>query len=102
MASMPPFGTADLYRPALKTRHSFKIGYVIDKIADTILKLNPRYWNNASNTLKYPEFSYTLFYTDVDYVPYPSRGLLGNFTLEKKGIDKSMNVWQLGFHATYT
>lgn len=96
------FEVAYLLRPALKTRHSFRIGYNIEKVNDTILKLNPHYSGSSTTTLRYPEIAYSLTYTDVDYVPYPSRGLVGDFYVQKKGIDKSMNVWQAGFQATYT
>jgi outer membrane protein assembly factor BamA len=91
------------YRPALKTRHTIRLSYTVDKVADTILKLNKRFWGDtARTTTRYPELFYSLQYVNVDYQAYPSNGLLGNIHFLKRGLDKQVNLWQLGFSGTYT
>lgn len=90
------------YRPAIKTRHTVRLGYTIDQVADTIQKLNTAYWDPLKNKIHYPELTYTLQYFDVDYIPYPSSGFMGSFYIQKRGINKDMNVWQVGFQGNYT
>ena len=93
---------AYLYTPAVKTRHTFTIGYVEDKISDSIFQLNPGFFSNNSRQISYPMFSYTLQYFNVDNIIYPTRGLMFDFNFTKKGINQDMNVWSFISHATYT
>ena len=84
------------YRPAIKTRHKFGFSYQTDRVNDTILKLNPKYFgNDGSQKLKYAELYYSVSYWDVDYIPYPLTGYLGEFHFVKKGFSKEMDMWQL-------
>jgi len=93
---------AYLYRPAIKTNHIFRIGYVRAEVSDTIIKLNPNYYPGGSNKTAYPEFSYTIQYFNTDYRPYPSKGFMGDASFIRKGWDKEMNLTQLQFHANYS
>ncbi len=81
------------YRPAIKTRHTFSIEYNSDKIADTILKLNPHF-SNSKNAIQYLALSYRLTYFDVDFVPYPSTGYVADVTIRKQGFNDPVNLWQ--------
>jgi outer membrane protein assembly factor BamA len=91
------------YRPAIKSRHTVRLSYGIDKVNDTILKLNPRFWGDSNRTTtRFPELAYVYQYFNVDYIPYPSSGLLGTLHFLKRGIDKQVNLWQFGFNGTYT
>jgi hypothetical protein len=96
------FSASYLYTPAIKTRHSFTLGYAQDKISDSVFQLNPDFFSGNAKNIRYPFFSYTLVYTNVDNVAYPTRGFRGDFTFTKKGVDQLMNVWQFITHATYT
>jgi outer membrane protein assembly factor BamA len=93
---------AYLYRPAIKTRHSFRVAYVKNKVNDTILALNPHYYPITSgNNISYPEFSYSVQYYNSDYNAYPTRGFIGDATLLKRGISNDINLTQLQYHANY-
>lgn len=83
------------YRPAIKTRHTFGIGFNYEDFADTIYKLNP-YFASGHNIVRYPQLSYKLSYYDVDFIPYPTKGFMGEVLLQKKGLGGGpVNLWQL-------
>lgn len=82
-----------IYRPAIKTRHSFTIGYNHDRIADTIHKLNEDFSYKNENSVPY--FTYTLSFIDLDFNPYPTNGRIGELSLHKAGFNRSINLWQL-------
>lgn len=82
------------YRPAIKTYHTFGISYAYDDVADTIFKLNPHYYSRTG-VIQYPEFLYKLSYFDVDYIPYPTKGFMGEISLQKKGLNTPFNLWQI-------
>ena len=88
------------YRPKLRTIHSFRIGFVHQQVDSQVLTLNPKYFNTVQNKISYPEVSYTLNYTNVDYVPYPLTGFLAEISLLKRGINSDVSMWQLGAKAT--
>jgi outer membrane protein assembly factor BamA len=91
------------YRPAIKTTHSFGIGYTYESIADTVYKLNPSF-STGAKFVSYPELFYRLNYFDVDYIPYPTRGFLGELSLKRKGlgIQSPVNLWELSAKASQT
>ena len=91
-----------LYRPAVKTRHSFTLRLVDEKLSDTILKLNPNYFPYSRPHITYPVISYNLFYSDADNIVYPTKGFVGDVSFVKKGFGKIMNLWQTSYHAKYT
>lgn len=82
------------YRPAIKTRHTFGIGYSYENFADTVYKLNP-YFSSNHGALSYPELFYRMSYFDVDFIPYPTRGFIAEVVLKKKGFNAPMQLWQL-------
>jgi outer membrane protein assembly factor BamA len=83
------------YRRAIRTRHRFGIGYTREDIADTVAKLNPSYFQAVLTRIEYPSVYYSMTYYDLDYIPYPTRGYAAEVSLDKKGINKAMNLWQL-------
>lgn len=88
------------YRRAIKTRHRFGIGYTKETVTDTILKLNPFYFNSGRKKIEYPEFYYIMTFYDLDYIPYPTKGYAAEISLNKRGINKSVNLWQLSAKAS--
>ena len=76
---------AYLYRPAIKVRHVFKFAYTYNSIDDTIIKQNPNYFPNGKTSIKYPEVSYSIQYFNTDYNAYPSRGILAEGSVIRKG-----------------
>lgn len=91
-----------LYRPAIKTRHTFKVSYVYEELADSIVKLNPNYFSNGARKLSFPEISYTLQYFDVDNIAYPQKGFAGDIFLLQRGFSKQMEMTQLEMHGSYS
>jgi len=83
------------YRPAIKTRHRFGIGYTEERVEDTIVTLNPKYFTLGRNHIRFPEVYYTMNYFNVDYIPYPLKGFEAQVNLNKKGFNHIVNVWQL-------
>jgi outer membrane protein assembly factor BamA len=83
------------YRKAINTRHRFGIGYVQEKLADTVIKLNPGYFLSGSSKVTFPELYYIMTYYNLDYIPYPTKGYAAEISASKRGFSKEMNVWQL-------
>ncbi|HEY0355319.1 MAG TPA: POTRA domain-containing protein, partial [Flavisolibacter sp.] len=81
------------YRPAIKTTHTFGIGYSYENIADTVYKLNPGF-SPGTSAIRYPEMFYRMSYFDVDFIPYPTRGFIGELMLRKKGFNSPVQLWQ--------
>jgi len=100
------------YRPAIRTRHSLLFGLTMNKIDSAVLVANPKYFNNNKTKIFYPELTYRLEYTKIDYIPYPLKGFMGEIMLTKKGITSDMNLlqltakatraWDLGWKSSYT
>ncbi|MEJ7678778.1 MAG: POTRA domain-containing protein [Segetibacter sp.] len=88
------------YRPAIKTRHAIKASYVNIGIDDSVIKLNPHYFGSSATRLKYAELSYTLSYTNVDYIPYPLKGFSGEASIYKR-FGTNSNFWQIGGRGNY-
>lgn len=80
------------YRPAIKTRHRFGLGYVTENVNDTILALNPDYFRRGKNRISFPMVYYTMEYRDLDYIPYPTKGYAAKISINKKGVNKTINV----------
>ena len=83
------------YRPAIKTRHSFGIGYTYERVGDTILELNPGFFPAGRNSVRYPGINYTLNYLDLDFNPYPTKGYAAQLSIGKTGFNSSIDIWQL-------
>ena len=90
-----------VYRPGLRTIHTFSLGYAMEHVADTILKLNTNYLP-AKNRISYPDVAYSLFYNNADYLAYPTNGFTGQFTLLHRGFQKNYDVTQLSAIVSYT
>jgi len=88
------------YRPAIKTRHIFRVSYYDININDTILTLNNKFLAPGLKRVRYPDFNYTLQYSNLDYNPYPLKGFAGEATFYKR-FGKNSNVWELNGRANY-
>ncbi len=88
-----------VYRPAIKTRHVFTMGYNYNRIGDTVRKLNANFFP-FHNTYCYPYIAYSLSFMDYDFNPYPTRGRQGEIAISKSGIGSTLNLWQLGIKGT--
>lgn len=79
------------YRPAYATTHILRATYKHSKVDDTVITLNPYYYNYHENRLDYLELSYRIDINRVDNWSYPLVGkkFVGNlFTnIGWKGVD---------------
>jgi outer membrane protein assembly factor BamA len=91
-----------IYRPYIKTRNTFRVGFVSQNVDSSIIKLNPAYFPTYTTRIFFPEISYRLEYFDVDYIPYPQKGFMGEVSLLKRGLNEQMNMWQLAYRGTET
>jgi outer membrane protein assembly factor BamA len=94
------FDFAYTYRPAIRTRHTFRSAYGNIAIDDSIAKLNPSYFGNGSNLFRYVDLSYNLSYTNLDYIPYPLKGFSGDAGLLKR-FGNATSFWQLNGRGNY-
>lgn len=89
-------GNAEItYRRAIKTRHRFGVSYTVEDVKDTVLALNPSYYQSGLNNIHYPVIYYNMAYYDFDYIPYPTKGYAAQLSVSKKGLNKLINVWEL-------
>jgi outer membrane protein assembly factor BamA len=87
------------YRPAIKTKHTFSVGYNYNRVDDTVRKLNS-FYTPSNNTFSYPYLTYNLSFRDLDFNPYPTRGREGDVSLHKAGFGGAVNLWQLSVKGT--
>lgn len=83
------------YRPGLRTFHSTRLGFIHLEVDSQVLSLNPKYFNSSKNKVAYPELTYTLNYYNVDYIPFPLTGWMGEVSLLKRGVTGNMNMWHI-------
>ena len=83
------------YRPGLRTFHSLRFAYTRLNLDRNIISLNPKYYKDGVYRLDLPEISYTLRHYNVDYIPYPLKGWMGEISLLKRGIHTDTEMWQL-------
>jgi len=87
------------YRRAIQTRHHFGIAYSAETVGDSVVTLNPNYFKNGHKQMNFPTLYYTMDYSDVDYIPYPTKGYTGQVALSKSGFGKGYNCWQINVKA---
>lgn len=90
------------FRPDVKQRHYFRVSYNDERVADTVLRINPNYFPDQRTRLQFVDFSYQYKYYNVDYIPYPTKGFLFEGNLYRRGLDNTVGFWQLGARAVYT
>jgi len=89
------------FRPDQRIRHLFRIAYTSESVSDSIIKLNPLYYPNSLNNIKYLDFTYSFRYYNNDYNAYPTKGVFGEAYIYKRGLDNITNLWQVGVHGLY-
>jgi outer membrane protein assembly factor BamA len=94
------FSVRYFYRPGLKVRHLLRLDLVNTRVDSAVTAWNSHYFNSGRRDLLYPEFNYSLTYTDVDYVSYPLKGIIFQTAMLRRGIDKDMDLWQLSTRLT--
>jgi outer membrane protein assembly factor BamA len=82
------------YRPGLRTVHSVRLAFTHQEVDERITELNPKYYGRAIHEISYPELSYAVNYVNVDYKPFPLKGVLAEANVLRRGIHADMNMWQ--------
>ncbi|HUR11324.1 MAG TPA: POTRA domain-containing protein [Flavitalea sp.] len=88
------------YRPGLRTFHGLRLGFTQQVVDSTVVILNPKYFGSGKSRLTYPEIEYTIRYINVDYLPFPLTGWMGELSLMRRGLQKDMDMWQLAGKVT--
>jgi hypothetical protein len=88
------------YRPAIRTRHTFRASYGNVVVDDSVVKLNPTYFAHYGTHSTYLDLSYNLSYTNLDYAPYPLKGFSGDAGINKR-FGNGSNYWQLNSRGNY-
>lgn len=83
------------HRPAIRTRNTFRLAWIGQVVDTSIINRNPKYFTDGQTKLSFPEISYKLEFVDLDYNPYPQKGVSGEVSILKRGFNKDMNMWQL-------
>jgi outer membrane protein assembly factor BamA len=89
------------YRPDQYWRHFVRLSFINDNIADTIAKLNSNYFGNARNSLSYGELQYGIQYIKTDYNPYPTKGIITQGSITKRGFNSNFDFWVFRASALY-
>lgn len=90
-------------RKGVNHRHTFRLSYAKESVADTISKLIadnslkgylPYFTENRSKQ-EFGEFSYSYQYYNANNIVYPWKGFLFNGSFMQRGLGaKGMNLWQ--------
>ncbi len=81
------------YRKASTERHTLKLNYTFETVSDTIATLNPKFFGNGKTKTNFPELSYRYQFFNVDYIPYPTKGLKWEFNFTKRGFGGPLDMW---------
>lgn len=89
------------YRKTFFETHSFSYSYRNSEVIDTILTLNPNYYNGKKTTQKFSMLSYYFVSEHRDVVMYPLKGYQFTGYISKSGILPNEDVNQLEINLTY-
>ncbi|MBS1772821.1 MAG: hypothetical protein JST82_08170 [Bacteroidetes bacterium] len=101
---MRQFEAAVLYvhRPGYAVKHTIEARYRDHKVQDTIVKLNPGYYDTGSTRLRLMEFTYRYELNHVDNWNYPLHGLkVVGYSITRVGIQGVGFQQQLMLEAGY-
>jgi hypothetical protein len=90
------------YRQASIARHAIRVGYTAERFADTVLKLNPVYFNNNKTNVRFMDLNITYQYLGVDYIPYPLKGFTWDLTVLARPFEKDIQLYVLSAHVQNT
>ncbi len=88
------------YRHGLYNVHQFDVSYLNTKVEDTIIKLNPNFFNNGSNLGQYFSLTYNFKRDLRDYKIFPLTGYYIEAEASKLGIGVLKNEVKAQFYAS--
>lgn len=97
------YGAAVTYsfRKSFFETHSLSYSYRNSEVIDTVLTLNPNFYNGAKTTQKYSMLSYYFVSEHRDVVMYPLKGYQITAYVAKSGLLPNEDVNQLEINASY-
>ncbi len=90
------------YRPKIRTRHFLRFSYSNSTVDTVVLKLNPDFFPSSRTNVTFMDIIYAINHANVDYIPYPTKGVTFSGSLIKRGFTTDISMWQLNATATYT
>jgi outer membrane protein assembly factor BamA len=93
------FGVGYSYRKGSIERHTVKVNYTHEEVADTVAELNPKFLGDGNTSRGFPELMYRYQYLGVNYIPYPTKGFRWDFTFVKRGLAGEMNMTMVNIKA---
>lgn len=93
--SLSRFDFAFVHRPNKFYRHTFRIGYAAESVADSIIIKNSTYYGSGVKRLQYADFSYTLQYINTNYNAYPKKGFVGIASLQLRAFSNHTSISQM-------
>lgn len=94
-------GISFFLRKSFFTTHWIEFGYNFNKIADTIIKLNPNYFFNSRQSQRYYYFSYRFAYDHRDVRAYALKGNYFQFSYDQSGFTEVDDIKLSSFYAAY-
>lgn len=82
------------YRKSFYETHNLGIEYRSSEVADTIVALNPNYYDNGEIKQQFEAISYSFTSDHRDVIAYPLNGYFSNIYLKKTGLGLSSGVDQ--------
>jgi len=89
------------YRKSFFETHSISYSYRNSEVLDTVLTLNPNYYNGARTAQKFSMLSYYFVSEHRDVVMYPLKGYQFTAYIAKTGILPNEDVNQLELNVSY-
>lgn len=89
------------YRPDSKNRLIVNLGFTNENIHDSVVKLNPNYYGQQKKNLDYFSVYVSYKYNNVDYIPFPQKGIMYEIGLYNRGFTKEMNLLSFAARSTY-
>ncbi len=88
-------------RRGLFTKHTFSIGYIHQKVDDSIInvKYNPNYFKDPVDSKNFIDLTYILSYSNVNNGSYPLKGRTGYFSVIKRGLGFTGGINMLSIEA---
>jgi len=90
-------------RQGFYTTHRLQLTYSLDRVADTLISLNPFYHQQGNLTQRFSQLGYVFTYDTRDNVNYPVKGQVIEGYINKRGLLPTDNVssFQLGLGGGY-
>jgi outer membrane protein assembly factor BamA len=94
-------GVTVFLRKSFFGTHSFSLKYIGTRVADTVIRLNPNYFNNSANNQRYMQLGYHFKYDKRDVQSYAQKGYLIDFNVTQNGLSSSDDIHFASFNLAF-